>query len=72
MADDRPHRAAFMHMMVNEAECRPFVIGYLMPHIADELLCGAIRAWRDHQAKVADLEAERHALPDREIYDTRD
>lgn len=56
MAETQPHRAAFMNLMVNERESRAFLLGYLMPHCADELLCSAIQAWRAHEAAMADLE----------------
>jgi hypothetical protein len=72
MFEGQPHKAAFMNLIREDRDAVHFLMGYLVGHIDDELLCKAIQSYRGHEARLADLEERQEPLTKSEFYDPRD
>lgn len=56
MFEGQPHKAEFMNLLREDRDAVHFLMGYLGGYIDDELLCKAIQSYRDHKARLDDLE----------------
>ena len=72
MADNQPHKAAFLAAAHENDEASYFLIGYIAGDVPDAILCEAIQAWRRHRAELAELMTPQDILSRNAVYDPRD